>query len=145
MMGKIFVGIVILFLFFTIGTTPIIKGVHAWRTNETTQAAVVTTTAGQTTATVILGTDIFSESTSEVESITSSLSETPVATTYVPATQTLTISALLDGQARTLTIKYNAPVSDPIMTGIGPFLVPLIFLFVVGIVIWGVFGTGKRR
>ena len=80
-----------------------------------------------------------------MESITSTLSETPVATTYVPATQTLTISALLDSQTRTLTIKYYAPVNDPIMTGIGPFLVPLIFLFVVGIVIWGVFGTGKRR
>jgi hypothetical protein len=144
MIGRGAVGILILFLFFTIGTTPVIDGVHNWRTQQLTQAVVMTTSGGQTTGNVTLNKDLFNGSTSEITSITSTYTETPVATSYVPATKTLTISAMVESQTRTLTIKYNANSDDPIMQGIGPFLTILIFMFVIGIVAAGVFVTGGR-
>jgi hypothetical protein len=144
MVGKVLGGFVIIFLLFTIGTTPIVQGVHNWRTQEITQSVVLTTT-DNTTAPVVLSEDLFANQPSEIETITSTLGETPVATAYASATNTLTISALTAHSTRTLTLTFYAPVDDPIMTGIGPFITPLIFILIVGAVVWAVFGTNKRR
>jgi hypothetical protein len=144
MIGKAILGLFTIILLFTIGTTPIIQGVHNWRTQAITQSSVEATAPQVTTADVVLNKDLFTNDTSEVISITSSITETPVATGYVSATNTLTISALTDDTSRTLTIMFYAPVDDPIMTGIGPFLTPLIFLFIIGMIVWGVFGTGRK-
>lgn len=147
MIGKIFAGIVVLIIWFLIGTPATAVGIHNWQTDEVTQATVVTTSGG-TTADIVLNNDLFRDTTSQVVSVASSesSSETPVATSYTSATKTLTISALDSGTTtRTITIVYYAPVNDAIMNAVGPFLNVLVNLGVVGLVFWGVFGTGGRK
>lgn len=137
--GKLLMGVVVIILFIFLGVRTIPTGVHDWRTDVRTENFIVATGVGVTTADVVLADDPFLNQTDEVETIESTLAEVPVATTYVTATNTLTVSALDANDSRTLTITYNTEVDDDIMRAIGPFLTALIFLFFVGVTLWFVF------
>lgn len=140
MIGRIAIGLFLLLILF--GTRDVITGgVHDFRTEEITQNVVVATEA-ETTAEIALSSELFSDKTSEVISISSSISETPVATSYDPETQTLTVAALTASSERTLTIEYYSQIDDEFMPIIGPFLLILVF---GGIFFAIVYGVWKKR
>lgn len=146
MLGKVLGGIFVLVLLFAGFGTIISEGIHNLRTDEQVQNNIVVTGMGITTADVVLTHALFNDNTAQVASITSTLAETPVATTYTAATKTLTISALTANDTRTLTISYYTELDDEYMQIIGPFLTFFIFGGILAGVAWGIWqGFGKRR
>lgn len=143
MFGRVGGAIFALVLLFWIGTPAIENGVHDWRTDEQTQAEIVVTGVGETTADVILDYDLFGNNETEIISITSSITETPVATDYTSITNTLEVSALTADETRTLTIIYNTPVDDLVMDALGPFLTILILVGLTGLILLAAWGSGK--
>jgi len=144
MIGKVFVGI-IAFIFLVSFATPITDGITTWRTNSVTQAAVVTTGAAQTTANVTLSNDLYLDDAARVSSISSNITESPVATSYVAADDALLVSALAADDTRTLTIIYLAETDDTIMRVLGPFLPFLIFGGCAGGILYAIYTGFKRR
>ena len=144
-MGRIVIGIIALFLIIAPFSTPIIDGIKAWRTNDTTQAEVVVTGAGVTTANVTLDYELYQAATAEVQSITSNeTADNPAAQTYTESTQVLLVAGLSPSLTRTLTINYSAETDDTVLRIVGPFLGILIF----GALIWGTVGgmfSGRRK
>ena len=147
MIGKVFVGILAIFLLLGAFATPINDGIKTWRTQDLSEDFVVTTGGGETTANVTLAADLFQASTAEVQSITSTLGgESPAASTYTEATNVLLVAGLTESQSRTLTIEYYAEPENAVMSAIGPFLAVLIFFGLIGGIIWGIFRkAGGRR
>lgn len=140
MIGRIAIGLLLLLILF--GTRDIITGgIHDFRTEEVTQNVIVTTET-ETTSDIVLSRELFGDKTSEVISVKSSTSETPVATDYDPETQTLTVAALTASSERTLTIEYYSQIDDEFMPIIGPFLLILVF---GGIFFAIVYGVWKKR
>lgn len=140
MLGRVFIGIVSFFLLIGVFSSSITTGIHNWRSNDTTQSFVVTT-GGVTTANVTLSHDLYQSNVAEVAAITSSISETPVASSY--ASRALVLAALTPSQTRTLTIEYYAETDDSIMRIIGPFLAILIFGGCAGAILYGIFHKGR--
>ncbi len=146
MLGKVFVGILALFLLLGAFASPINDGIKTWRTQNITESFAVTTGGGETTENVTLASDLFQATTSEVESITSTLGgETPVASSYTEATNVLLVAGLTESQSRTLTINYYAEPEETIMRAIGPFLAFLIFGGIIGAIMYGIFHKSGRR
>jgi len=143
--GRLLGAAVLIMLFIFLGVRTIPVGIHDWRTEVHTQSFVVATAPGVTTADVVLTYDPFLNQTDEISSIASTLVEVPVATTYVTATNTLTVSALTANTSRTLTVTYYSEVDDDIMRAIGPFLLILIFLFFIGATLYFALQKGGRR
>ena len=144
MAGRVFIGIITLVLFF--GFFPVIStGIHDFRTDEAVQNRVVVTGVGETSADVVLVEPLFGDKTDEVESVTSTLeTDTPVATTYVAGTQTLTIVGLTADETRTLTVQHYTAIDDQYMSIVGPFLTFLICGGVIGAVLWSVWRHRSR-
>ena len=135
--GVILVGIIALFLLIGPFSTPIIDGIHDWRSSDTSQNEVVATAAAVTTANVTLDFDLYQASTGEVQSITSTIEESPVASSYDEDSKVLLVSSLTAETSRTLTINYYAETDDTVMRALGPFLSILIFGGCVFAVMWG--------
>lgn len=144
-MGKIILGVLAIFLLIGGFSAQIIAGVHNLRTDETSDASVVVTGAGVTTANVTLDGDLFQADTDEVIGIESTIAETPVPTAYTEATNVLYITNLAESQTRTLTVSYYAETDDPVWLVIGPFANFLIIGGLLGIIIWAMFGSGGKR
>lgn len=141
MVGRVFIAILALVIF--LGFTPVIsKGIHNMRTEELTKTQEVVTDPGETEADIVLSPELYRDLISEVNSISSTIEESPAAGAYDADTDTLTVSNLTDDTTRTLTIKYYAELDDEYMKIIGPFLTFLIFGGVIGALIWGVW---RRR
>ena len=135
----VLLGILAMFLLLGPFQPAISDGIKGWRTDDTTEISIVTTAAGVTTANVTLGHDLYQATVSEVISVTSNITESPVATSYTEATKVLLISALNANDSRTLTIEYYAETDDTVMRALGPFLSVLIFggcAFAILISIW---------
>ncbi len=136
-MGKILWAILALILFFAFAGN-INTGIHDIRTEELTESfSGVVTAAGISAANVTLASDPFLDRTAEVVSITSNITETPVATTYTTATNFLLVGSLGASETRTLTVVYDSQRDDDYMAIIGPFMTFLILggiLFAIG---WG--------
>lgn len=146
MIGKIFIGIIALFLLIGPFSTPISNGIKTWRTNNTTESKVVATAAGITSANVSLGHDLYQAATGEVISVSSNITETPIANSYTEKPPVLLVSALNPNTSRTLTINYYAETDDTVMRVLGPFLPFLIFGSCAGAIIFSIWmGMGKRR
>jgi len=126
-MGKVFLMILAVFLLLGAFASPINDGIKGWRTEDTTESFVAATGAGVTTANVTLGSELFQDGVSEVIAITSNITETPVATSYVSASQVLLVSALDAGTSRTLSVNYYADSDSSIMQVAGPFFGIFIF------------------
>jgi len=140
-MGKVIFVVLAVFLLLGAFASPILDGIKTWRTEDTTQSFAVTTGAGVTTANVTLSSDLFQDNVAEVISVSSNISETPAATSYVTATNYLLISALAASQTRTLTVNYYADTDNTVMAAMGPFLGVLI----IGGLIFGIFMGAKGR
>jgi hypothetical protein len=136
--GGILVGILALFLLIGPFQGPISEGIKGWRTTDSTETFAVTTAAGVTSANVTLGHDLYQAALSEVISVSSNITETPAATTYVEASKRLTVSALNANDTRTLTVRYYAETDDTVMRALGPFLSVLIFGGAAGAVLIGI-------
>jgi anti-sigma-K factor RskA len=141
-MSKILMAILALFLLFGAFAVPITDGIKGWRTDDTTQAFVVVTAAGATTANVTLTSDLYQDKASEVISISSNETEAPVATSYDSATNHLLVSALNAATTRTLTVEYYADTDSTVMNAIGPFLAVLI---IGGLALATVYGVWKAK
>ena len=147
MVGKVFVGILSIFLLLGAFSTPILDGIKNWRTDGlTTQTTVVVTAPGVTTANVTLARDLYQALVTNVDSITSTDgTDAPAASSYTEATLVLLVSGLNDDASRTLTINYYGETDNDVMRVIGPFLgVGVIGILAVGM-IWAVFEGKKRK
>jgi hypothetical protein len=124
-MGKILIGIVALLLLFAF-SGDISDASIGLRTDETTEAFVVTT-SGITSANVTLANDIFHDDLQYITSVTSSNStETPLATTYTTATNKLLLTSLNPTDTRTITVNFKMATIDPVWGALGGFLLLLI-------------------
>jgi len=144
MIGKAVLALLAVFLLLGAFITPINDGIKGWRTENTTQSAVVTTGAGVTTANVTLAGDLFQDDETEVISVSSNITETPIATSYVAATNYLLISALSASETRTLTINYYADTESTVLNAIGPFLSFLVIGGLLLSIAWGAVHKGRR-
>lgn len=147
MLGKIFVGVIVIFLLLGVFATSILDGIKTWRTDgTTTQTALVTTAGGATSTNVTLTKDLYQASVAEVSSITSNDGDdTPVADTYTEATQVLLVTGLAESTTRTLTIVYYGETDSSVMQAIGPFLGILIIGGILFAVVYSVFHKSGRR
>jgi hypothetical protein len=136
-MGKYVIGVLAIFLLLGAFASPISDGIKGWRTENTTQNFIVTTGAGVTTANVTLSTELYQSKATEVISVTSNITEAPVATSYDEDYNYLLLSALTAAQSRTITVNYYGEVDNAVMTAIGPFLGVLIIGGLVFLIIWG--------
>ncbi len=145
MIWKVFFAILAVFLLLGAFAEQINAGIKGWRTVDTTENEVVVTGAGVTTANVTLDDDLYQDAVSQVISISSNATESPVATSYVSATNVMLISALDAATTRTLTINYYAETDNTVLQVVGPFL----SLFIIGGLLFGIaagiFKKGKRR
>jgi hypothetical protein len=146
MLGRVLVAIIAIFLLLGAFAGPISDGIKTWRSDSLTQnEAGVTTGAGVTSANVTLDYDLFQADATNVQSITSTIEETPVATSYDEDTNALLVSDLTAEQTRTLAITYLSETEDTVMRVLGPFLAFLIFGGILGALAWGVVKGGGRR
>ena len=67
MMGRVFIGILAVFLLLGAFATPINDGIKTWRTNDTSEDFAVTTAAGVTNANVTLAYNLYQEALAEVQ------------------------------------------------------------------------------
>lgn len=142
MIYKVFIGILAIFLLLGAFSGAILDGIKGWRTEDTTQSYVVATGAGVTTANVTLSLELYNDEVTEVISVTSNETETPIASSYDDATQKLLIAALNANDSRTLTVNYYGLPDDDVMNAIGPFLG---FIVIGGLVFAIVYGVWKGR
>ena len=137
-MGKVFgplialFGVILLFNFFPTVT----DSTHDLQVDVDVQIeAAVTTGVSETTADVVLDEELWKSRTTSVTSITSDNGgDTPVADSYVEATQTLTVSGLVESDTRELTITYEYDaLTDYTMMGMLVSWAPVLLLI-------GIFG-----
>jgi len=145
MLGRVFIGIMAVFLLLGAFATPINDGIKTWRTNNTSQDFDVTTAVGVANANVTLSYNLYQEALAEVQSITSNdTDDVPVAAAYTDATKVLQITGLDDAEAHALTVNYYAETDSTVMRVLGPFLAFLIFGFLLLGIVWGIV-KGKGR
>jgi len=144
MLGKVFLGILAIFLLLGAFASPINSGIKGWRTDNTTNNFVVTTAAGVTTANVTLTANLYQNSISDVAWISSNITEVPVATSYTAASNKLLVSALTAGTVRSLTVNYYGDVDSELMSAIGPFLSFLIIGGLIAAVVISIFWKRRR-
>lgn len=145
MIWKVFLAILAIFLLFGAFSTPILNGIKTWRTDTPTENFIVTTGGGVTSSNVTLAMELYQGHTSEVISISSNITEFPVATSYDKATQKLLVSALTASRTRTLTVHYYGLPDDDVMNAIGPFLSVLIIGGLAAATVIGVWQSKKRH
>ena len=146
MMGRVFVGILAIFLLLGAFATPINDGIKTWRTNDTSEDFEVSTGSGVTSANVTLSYNLYQEALAEVQSITSNdTDDIPIASTYTDATKVLLITGLDDEETHALTVDYYAETDSVVMRVLGPFLAFLIFGFLLMGIVWGIVkGSGRH-
>jgi hypothetical protein len=136
MFGKVIGFVVVMLMLVTFGG-PIADGIHDLRVENVTINSVETTAPAVTTADIVFTRVLWSDEIGEIVSIASTIAENPVATSYDPATETLTVSALTADATRTLTIIYNSEKEDKYLQIIGPFMLFAIVGSIVGFSIMG--------
>ena len=126
----------------------VIPAINDFRSEEYTEShGVVTTGVGGTTANLTLTQDLFLDENSEVESVTSNVTnDVPLVSTYTSATDRLLITGLVASTARTLTVVYNIPSLDNYYAvDIATRVIPLLLVLgVFGLVAAAVY-AGTRR
>lgn len=141
MVWKVFFAILAIFLLLGAFASPINDGIKGWRTEDTTENEQVTTAGGVTTANVTLSNDLFQDDVTEVISISSNITESPIASSYVAASNQLLISALNAGVTRTLAINYYAETDNNVLQVVGPYL----SLLIIGGLLVGIVMTFLKR
>ena len=144
MIGKVLLGIFAIFLLLGVFREGIIDGITGIRSDTSTESHVVATAVGVTTANVTLSKDLYQAAITEVSSISSNITETPVAAAYTEATKVLNIAALSANTSRTLAIAYLAETDDTTWRVLGPFMVFLIFGGILGAIVWSIY-KGRHR
>lgn len=144
-LGKVFAGIILMFLLFAGFSSYIIDGIKGWRTVTPTESFIVTTAGGVTTSNVTLALELYQSHTSEVIAVSSNITESPVATSYDKVTQNLLISALQAGKTRTISVRYYGLPDDNVMKAIGPFLAVLIIGGLAFATLYGVWKDKQRK
>ena len=105
MSGRVLVGI-ITFILLCAFAGAISLGIKGWRTDDVSQGFTVETGASVESANVTLSRDLFNDEVTEVQSISSNISETPIANSYTSGTNELNITGLTASESRALTIVY---------------------------------------
>jgi len=139
-MGRVFVAILAVFLLLGAFAPSINDGIKGWRTEDTTQNDIVATGAGVTTANVTLTSNLYRDNVVEVITVTSNITETPVATSYTEASNIILVSALTANTTRTITTNYYADSDSTVMAAVGPFLGIMIF----GALLLGIFMASRK-
>lgn len=87
----------------------VLDATHDLQTDDQTQTfAAVATGAGVVEADVVLTYDLFSDTIASVTSVTSdNVADTPAASAWTGATNTLTVDGLAESDTRTLTVTYE--------------------------------------
>ena len=142
MIGRVLVGI-IAFILLVAFAGAITLGIHGWRTDDVSQGFVVSTGVGETTANVTLSRDLFNDEVTEVQSISSNISESPFVSSYASATNVLLVAGLAASESHALTVAYYSEVDDTVMQILGPFLAFMIFGGCAGAILFSIW-KGKR-
>ena len=88
---------------------PLSDMVYSFRTDSTTDESTVDTGVGETTSNVTL--DQFTyDGISSISTVSSSINEVPVISSYNGTTKTVLVSSLTDNETRTLSITYDIDV-----------------------------------
>lgn len=107
-------GLILIFIAFILFPM-VMSGTHEVRTDDATQSGNITTGVGATTGDIVIAHGgLYNDSTDSVTSVSSSNGgDTPAASSYTAATDTLTVSGLEASKTRTITVayEYNA-ISD---------------------------------
>ena len=164
MLGRVALGVFVLILMFAFGGT-ISNGIKVLRTDNVTQVASITTGGGQTlvrsqilsdftlpmndplptSGDIVLTRGLFGDELSNVISVTSDdSSDVPVASEYVTATQTLTITGLEMSQTRNITVHYYTEKADVFWSAVGPFLSFLVFGGIIAAIIYSIWKPSRR-
>ena len=123
------IGIAILLIIFPI----IMTGAHTLQTDEvTTTTDNVSTAAGVTSANVTLGYDLWQAEIDSVTSISSNITESATATSYVQSTKQLTVGSLSANTTRTLSVLYETDGLTE-WTGLGAIVAIAPLLIFIGL------------
>lgn len=144
MAGRILSAIFIIILLSAF-SSHISGGIRDFRTDDVVQNEIVATAAGVTSANITLDNDLYSNDTTNIVSISSNLTETPVATSYTSSTNVLLVSALNANTSRTLIISYYGDTDDTMLHVIGPFMSFLIFGGILFSAFFLIYSGIKRR
>ena len=144
---KVVIGIIMIAVLMVIFPL-VMTATHDLQTDSYTEAeADVTTGVGETTADVVLTNSLWNDASDSVTAITSDdVDDTPVAGTYVAATNTLTVTGLAAETTRDLSIVYEHDALTT-FTGMGPLvsITPLLlWISVLGVVIAGLYQGVKQ-
>ena len=138
-MGRVLFIILAIFLLLGAFASPILDGIHGWRTEEiTNESHPVITGAGVTTANLTLAEALFQDKISEVNSVTSNVTaENPVLWSSYDSATGLLVYGLIPGITRSLIVNYYAETDSTVLQAVGPFLGVLIIGACVVIVFMG--------
>jgi len=100
------VGAVIVVVIGLVMAPLIFDQVHAVQTDPKSESFSVTTTTGETSATVTLSEPHFYDSPKEMSVTSDNTADNPSITSYDPSTRQVTIGGLAEATSRTLTITY---------------------------------------
>lgn len=141
MLGRIGFVILALFLLLTGFAPKIIEMVKEWRADLISEEfASVSTNATETQAILTLGDELFQGKVVNVDSVESSIAESPIAVSYDRDSQYLTVTGLDSGTSRTLTVNYWHDVSTGATHAAGPFMV----LVAIGVCIFIAYRAVRR-
>lgn len=141
----IIIGVILILMMF--GT--MLGGINNAKTDERTDDFTVVTGIGETTADVVLITNLYGASLLHVVSVVSSLgTDVPLQTDYTALTRTLEVSGLTADTTRTLSVsyRYDALTGDNAAAGTFLDMLPLfIGIALVVVVIAGLVMAFKNR
>ncbi len=125
----------------------VLTSVTDFRTTEQTESHdVLIADITLTAADIVLSQDLWNDATYNVEVSSNITADAPVATAYVPATNTLTVSGLDDGYDRRLTVVYKiAALDDYIGADAGAKVWPLMLILgVIGVIAGAVYNSVRN-
>lgn len=144
MLGRIAGGVFLIILMFAFSSN-ISAGIKNLRTDQVVRVQEVITAPAETTGAVTLVSYLFADNLVNVTSVTSSeLTDTPIASNYDYATNTLTISGLDDDLTRDITVNYLAPIDDDFWAALGPFLGFLVFGGIIAAIVYSIWKPSRR-
>lgn len=123
-----------------------VAAINDFRMTDYEAGYMVTTGGGETSADVELSQELFNDDTSLVSVSSNSTNDAPIPSTYVDATDTLTIIGLNQSTTRLLTLTYSInALEDYVGAGIASRVWPIfLVLGVIGLIVGAVYNATKH-
>ena len=120
--------------------------INDFRMTDYEEGHNITTEAAETTASVQLSQKLFNDDTSLVSASSNCTQDAPIPSSFVPATDILTITGLAEDTSRLLTLTYKIDALEDYMgAGIGARVWPIfLVLGVIGLVVSAVYSAMRH-